>query len=215
MHGRAVLTAVISCAVLIGLSILFLDRPLSTWSHATLHRASAFIWLSRVVEPVPFLAVFGLTGTGAAAVFGWRPGPAARVFIACCLATLLTIGIKAQLQFAFGRTWPETWTNGNPSWITDGVFGFDPFHGGKGWESFPSGHSSVIAAPMAVLWQRAPGARWLWSAVVALVAIGLIGADFHWLSDIVAGLYLGTAVGVACSAIFCQREPTVTSIADQ
>src|SRR5262249_61381324 len=40
--------------------------------------------------------------------------------------------IKVQLKFAFGRTWPETWVRDNPSFIRDGVYGFNPFHGRPG-----------------------------------------------------------------------------------
>jgi membrane-associated phospholipid phosphatase len=33
------------------------------------------------------------------------------------------------------------------------------------------------------------------------VAIGLLGADYHWLSDIVAGATVGVATGVAAAKI--------------
>jgi membrane-associated phospholipid phosphatase len=48
-----------------------------------------------------------------------------------------------------------------------------------------------------VLWWRAPRLRWLWAALVVLTAIGLLGGDFHFLGDIVAGAYLGVACGRA------------------
>jgi len=34
------------------------------------------------------------------------------------------------LAYAFGRYWPDTWTNDNPSLIQNGAYGFHPFHGG-------------------------------------------------------------------------------------
>jgi hypothetical protein len=80
------------------------------------------------------------------------------------------------LKLAFGRTWPETWTNRtNPSWIDNGVFGFFPFHGGSGWGSFPSVIQPSPAA-MAVLWCAAATADLL--DPVALVVVGLMGAIF-------------------------------------
>jgi hypothetical protein len=51
-------------------------------------------------------------------------------------------------QNGFGRTWPESWLGDNPSWIRDDVFGFFPFHGGRGWESFPSGHGEPGDGPL-------------------------------------------------------------------
>jgi membrane-associated phospholipid phosphatase len=195
------LWAVLLCIVMVALSIAGLDRAVSTWSHADFHGLVGFIWLTRIVDPVPPLAALGLAGAGLAALAGWRPGRWGRVLIACCLATLVALAIKDQLKFAFGRTWPETWTNNNPSWIGNGVFGFQPFHGGQGWASFPSGHTTLMAAPMSILWQALPRWRWLWAGLVALVAIGLIGADYHWLSDIIAGAFLGAAAGIGMAAL--------------
>ena len=50
------------------------------------------------------------------------------------------------------------------------------------------------------------GLRWLrWRAlyaiVIALPIIGLIGADYHWISDIIAGGALAAAIGVVAARI--------------
>lgn len=200
------LLAGLSCLILVSLSIAFLDRAVSSWSHQYLHTAIGFIWLTWIAEaPVPVAAVI-LLGAGCAIAGGWRPGRCGRILIAGGVATLVAVALKDQLKFAFGRTWPETWIHDNPSWIGNGVFGFEPFHGGPGWASFPSGHTTAIAAPMAILWQTLPRWRWLWAGMVGLVAIGLLGADYHWLSDIVAGAYLGAAVGFGVYALACPPE---------
>jgi membrane-associated phospholipid phosphatase len=81
----------------------------------------------------------------------------------------------------------------NPSWIRNHAFGFRPFHGGPGYASFPSGHTTRITAPFAVLWQHLPRFRLLWALPTLLVMIGLLAADFHWLSDCLAGIWLGAA----------------------
>ena len=199
--ARPFLIGAVSCAVLVLLAIGFVDRPLSTWSHAEFHGQQAFIWLTWIVDPIPPLAVLGLIGAGIAAVAGWRPGPRGRILLATCLATIAALVIKDELKILFGRTWPETWTNNNPSWIKDGVFGFEPFHGGAGWFSFPSGHTTLVTAPMMVLFLCLPRLRMVWLALIALVVIGLLGADYHWLSDTIAGCYLGTAVAVGMVAL--------------
>ena len=41
----------------------------------------------------------------------------------------------------------------------------------------------------------------VWAALIALVVIGLLGADYHWLSDTIAGFYLGTAVAIGMVAL--------------
>jgi membrane-associated phospholipid phosphatase len=201
------LPAGLFCLILIDLSIAFLDRPLSSWSHEHFHDVVGFVWLTWIAEVPAPLAAIVLIGVGVAAVCGWRPGRWGRVLIACGLATVAALAIKEQLKFAFGRTWPETWTHDNPSWIGNGVFGFEPFHGGPGWTSFPSGHTTAIAAPMAVLWHTLPRWRWLWATMVGLVAIGLLGADYHWLSDTIAGAYLGGAVGFGILSLLSPAAP--------
>jgi membrane-associated phospholipid phosphatase len=35
----------------------------------------------------------------------------------------------------------------------------------------------------------------LYAAAVAAVTIGLVGADYHFLSDIIAGGFIGTTIG--------------------
>jgi len=103
--------------------------------------------------------------------------------------------IKDQLKFAFGRAWPETWTRNNPSFIRDGVYGFYPFHGGAGYASFPSGHTTMICTVMTVLWICYPRFRPVYALCMAAVAIGLVGANFHFLSDVIGGGFLGLSAG--------------------
>jgi membrane-associated phospholipid phosphatase len=103
--------------------------------------------------------------------------------------------VKNQLKFAFGRTWPETWVRNNRSFIRDDVFGFFPFHGGPGYASFPSGHMTAICSVMAGMWICYPRYRLVYALCVAAVAVGLVGADFHFVSDVIAGAFLGALIG--------------------
>ncbi len=199
--ARNGLAALVSAAILIPASVEFADRAVSSWVFTELHRPVVFIRLTQIIEPLPPLAGLVLALAGLAALAGWRPGYWGRVAITTCVALLVAITIKDELKYAFGRTWPETWlTPANPSWISDQAFGFSPFHGGQGWGSFPSGHMTVITAPVAVLWQALPRLRVIWLALPILVAAGLLGADYHFLSDIIAGSYLGTACGAGVAA---------------
>ncbi len=111
------------------------------------------------------------------------------------LAVFVAIGAKDMLKIAFGRTWPETFTCGNPSFIRDAAYGFAPFHGGQGWASFPSGHDMVVFAAAGCLWVLLPRLRTLYMLAAVLVSVGLLVADFHWLSDIVAGGLFGWIIG--------------------
>ncbi len=185
---------------LVVLSILFLDRPIATLAHG-LGRPLWCTWLTYIAElPVP-ASVIGLGVAGTAWLFGWRPGRTGRLWLGVCVATLLALAVKDVLKGAFGRTWPETWVMHNPSWIGTHTYGFYPFHGGPGWASFPSGHTTAITAPCAALWRFAGRLRPVLVLLPALVVVGLIGADFHFFGDCVAGALLGTACGVVVQSL--------------
>ncbi len=196
----------LSALGLIAFAIAFVDRPASTWSHAEdLRRFPLFDALTHLVDPLLPGALLGLIAVGlAVACGGWKPGEKGLTFVASCLAVVVAYAIKERLKFMFGRTWPDTWVDNNPSWIKDGAYGFHFFHGGEGWSSFPSGHTTVMAALASVLWIRIRAWRWLWAGLVLLVVVGLLGADYHFVGDMVAGAYLG-AVCAAGVVAFLER----------
>jgi membrane-associated phospholipid phosphatase len=202
---RTARLAALSAVVLLPLVILLFDRQVSSAVAATARAMPTMVRMTQISDVLLVSAVVILTAAGLAWLFGWRPGRAGRVVVVACLAAFVSWAIKEQLKFAFGRTWPETWTNNNPSWIHDGVFGFFPFHGGSGWGSFPSGHTTIISAAMMVLAIAWPRLRLLWVVPVLLVAIGLIGADYHFLSDVMAGAYLGAACGAVMAGLALPR----------
>jgi membrane-associated phospholipid phosphatase len=123
------------------------------------------------------------------------------VGLACSISFILANFINNQLKYAFGRTWPETWIENNSSLIQNGVFGFNPFHGGPGFASFPSGHVAAVCAAITVLWWSYTSLRPIYVACVAAIAIGLIGANYHFLSDILGGAFVGISVGYITTKI--------------
>jgi membrane-associated phospholipid phosphatase len=188
-------TWVLSCVVLTGLCILLLDRPVATWSQDALHRPASAVAITklanvRVIDiaalAVPVIALILRLTTG-------RLSAPWRIATAACLAVLLATLLVILLKYGFGRLWPDTWVDNNPSWIGTHAYGFAPFHGGRGWASFPSGHTARTSAPFAVLWQRLPKYRALWVLPTLVIAAALIACNFHFLGDCVAGVYLGIA----------------------
>jgi membrane-associated phospholipid phosphatase len=113
--------------------------------------------------------------------------------------------IKNQLKFIFGRLWPETWVLNNPSFIRDGAYEFDLFHGGAGYASFPSGHTSMTCAVISVLCILHPKLRALYLLVVLAITVSLIGANYHFLSDIIAGAFVGISTGWMATALWKVR----------
>jgi len=199
-----------SAVITVPLAILLADRAVADAAHAYLHGIRFFIWLTWIAEPTVPLAIASLLVAGIAAFAGWRPGRTTQILLTAALATLVAAAVTNALKIAFGRTWPETWVAGNPSWISDGVFGFFPFHGGAGWASFPSGHTTVITAPMLALARSVPRFRLVAWIPVGLVAVGLLGADYHYLSDVLAGAYIGAASAIGVAALVPATPPAAS-----
>lgn len=185
----ATVAAVMTC-------YLYIDRPVAFYAHAHLvPNRVYFDLLTRIAEYlfVAAAVVFAVFGLRALVTQRWEKWQAA--LLLCGIALSIAETIKDELKFAFGRTWPETWLNNNPSLIGNGTYGFHPFHGGGGYASFPSGHTTAVCAVAAVLWVAYPKLRPLWALMVAAVVVGLIGADYHFVSDIIAGGFLGASTG--------------------
>jgi membrane-associated phospholipid phosphatase len=181
--------------VAVAVSYVWLDRPIAVYVHAEFHGVKALPWLTFIPECLAVLAVAIFIVMGWRAAVGRHLSRIESVFLVCGVSLAVAVAIKDQLKFAFGRTWPETWANNNLSLIRNNVYGFNPFHGGLGYSSFPSGHTTAICAVMSVLWICYPKFRALYALLIAVVAIGLIGADYHFLSDVIAGGFLGVSTG--------------------
>lgn len=193
LYKWSIWLAVTAAAVLV--SCTWLDRPVAMFVHDQVASWKLFAMLTEIptlATPIIFSAfvILGLWGLSGRALSRL---PTVLILDAACLA--VAIAVKDQLKFAFGRTWPETWVRNNPSFIQDGVYGFFPFHGGPGFASFPSGHTTVTCAILSVFWICYPRYRVLYALLMLMVAGGLVGANFHFLSDVIAGAFLGISVG--------------------
>jgi len=182
--------------LLVAVSVAYLDRPWAYYAHSALGEFP-LRRLTRVPEVLGTGAIVAVIVLGLARVAGWcRSGISHAIFIAS-LSFCVAFTIKDALKVSFGRTWPETWIHNNPSLISNGVYGFFPFHGGEGWASFPSGHMTVVFSIVGVLWAAWPKMRVLLAVFPVATAVGLLGADFHFVGDIIAGSALGLGVAAA------------------
>lgn len=193
---RPVLWVLLLTAILVVLGVQFADRLIAVFVHA--HGGEHVFYELQTIPAwlgmaaVPVIVVLGLVRLSGLSL----PRAGRAVFLAA-LSFIVAIAIKDALKYAFGRPWPETWIHHNPSFIGTGTYGFFPFHGGPGFASFPSGHMTAITSIMGVFCAIWPQLRWLWAGLVLATAIGLLGMDYHFLSDIIAGTALGGLVSLA------------------
>ena len=100
---------------------------------------------------------------------------------------------KTITKFAFGRINTRVW-------VSDPTLGdnFHWFDGGGNYNGFPSGHMTVLVPLFIALWQFYPALRPLWGVALAGLAISMVLTDYHFVSDIIAGTYLGILVYCLC-----------------
>jgi len=177
----------------------FVDRPVADYVQARrINHIEVLRWLTL---PPPILQSWAPALLTLLAVRrAW--GPYRRwelTLFTAAIALVLADQFKQSVDFVFGRSWPDTWIHDNPSWIRDGAYGFHWLQGGNpdGWyDSFPSGHTARVLGAAAVYWISYPGWRALGALAAILIAGGLIGMNYHFVSDVLAGGLLGGGVGV-------------------
>jgi membrane-associated phospholipid phosphatase len=141
-------------------------------------------------------AVFGLS-----AILGRSFSRLERAMLLCDISVLAAEAIKNQLKYVFGRTWPDSWGPDILSLIRDNVYGFHFFYRGQSYESFPSGHAAVVAAVMSVLWILFPRLRVACAICIGAADVGLVLFNLHFVSDVVAGTFVGVSTGMFTVAL--------------
>ncbi len=103
------------------------------------------------------------------------------------LAVPIAYILKTYLQYAFGRTNTRLWLT------THTELKFNWFHG-AGIGCFPSGHMTVFTAFGVAVWYIYPRYRRITVLGLSLLGAALIATDYHFLSDVIAGAYIGMLV---------------------
>ena len=174
----------------------FLDRPIAEFSYR--QNFARFEWLKWMTYPPPIvqswspLVIVGLMvrrAWGAWSKFEWT-------LLVSLLSVILADQFRESLQIAFGRNWPETWIDKNPSLIGTGAYGFHFFAGDEEFGSFPSGHAARTLAFFTPWWIAYPKGRWIYGTISLMICLALIGMNYHFLGDVIEGAFLGALVGV-------------------
>jgi membrane-associated phospholipid phosphatase len=192
--------------VAVAISYQWLDRPIALFFHKTVARPETFAALTYAPDPMVPLAVTIFVVLGLMNLSGRVLSRLENCALLCSLSLIVAELTKIHLKLAFGRTWPDTFRDDNPSFLRDGAYGFHFFHGGHGYASFPSGHTAVTCAVMTVLWIYYPRWRPLYALAVFAVGIGLIGANYHFLSDVIAGGFVGVSSGWMLTSLWKGHE---------
>jgi len=100
----------------------------------------------------------------------------------------LTFALKSILKYSIGRINTRFWLQ-HP-----GLKEFHWFHGVGNYGGFPSGHMAVFMALFIALWRFYPRYRSLYACLLSVLALALIVTNYHFIGDVIAGVYLGFIV---------------------
>lgn len=110
--------------------------------------------------------------------------------------------IKSVLKSVFGRAETRYWLRQPVS------LGFNFFTGKGNYSGFPSGHMTVFTVVVAAAYVYYPRFRWVYIGLFVSLAIVLIATDYHFLSDVIAGAWLGLLVHLWTSKALCLDGPS-------
>lgn len=96
--------------------------------------------------------------------------------------------LKWALKYVFGRINTRFWLQ-HPS-----ANEFHWLHGSANFSGFPSGHMAVFTVLIIALSIYYPRYQTMYNACLALLALALLVTNYHFLSDIIAGAYVGLLV---------------------
>jgi membrane-associated phospholipid phosphatase len=202
------LAALLGTSAAVTVSYIWLDRPIALWARGHVRGGHEQL-LGHLVFPDPLIPIAALlfVGIGLRAK-SKRPLPRYQAAgLVASLGVLVADAIKDFLKFVFGRTSPESWMGQHPSFIDDHTYGFNFFHAGSAYQAFPSGHMTAICAALAVLWAWYPCWRALWVLMGLGVGAALVGGNFHFLSDVIAGAFVGVSTGWIVTAMWPASSP--------
>jgi len=188
--------ASLAISSLIVVSVRYIDRPLARLM-AQFHLFQALLAKAPVELPVMIalasLAVL-LGGSYLAAGKPLPKGVAAGMLAGLALAWSLCL-IEFVLKPVFGRTPPT-------AYLQNSQYVFHWFYWGDAFGSFPSGHTDQATAILSILWVFYPRWRWVYAGALFLLAFALILGEWHFLSDVIAGGFIGMLSGVLMMRIW-------------
>jgi membrane-associated phospholipid phosphatase len=191
------LIGLLMTTLLVSVSVAWIDKPIATAIGATFgswNLPDAIVRSPGLSIPLASALIFVIFGLFA--IMGRKFSELEISVLLCNISVLAADAIKNQLKFVFGRTWPDSWDPQIISLIRDNVYGFNFFHYGRSFESFPSGHAAVAASVMSVLWMLFPRLRAVWAVGIGAADLGLVLLNLHFVSDVVAGTFIGVSTGL-------------------
>ncbi|MFZ4524599.1 MAG: phosphatase PAP2 family protein [Chlorobium sp.] len=177
-RGIALITITFLCII----SYAFVDIQTALWFHSL-----GKTWAYKIFEKVTLFgdSLYYLIG-GLLLFVVFRGKKIYTAYLGLFLFSSVAVsGLTTDLiKFIAGRARPKLY-------FSDQIFGFDFFRWEHAWTSFPSGHSATAFSVAMLISILSP--RWRTLSLVAgfMVAFSRIFLTQHYVSDVIAGSFLG------------------------
>lgn len=163
---------------------LFVSRAWMSNAHLAVYSANIPDFLFHtvcIITGIAWIAYFRLAHKGI-------HNTHARFFWLVAVTVPLTFFLESTLKHIVGRSNTRYWLH-HPN-----INEFRWLHGVGHYNGFPSGHMAVFTVFLVALGRFYPRYRSVFFGFLSVLALALIATDYHFLSDIIGGVYLGWIV---------------------
>jgi membrane-associated phospholipid phosphatase len=172
--------------------VFYVDRTVADFFDTHVRHIELWHYLDRFLKPFLFVlvaALFFLLAAGGWILSGRKLPAWTRTPLLCSWSAMWGLAAETIFKGMSGRSWPD------PAYVRNHLYGFHFLQGDPRASAFPSGHAIIATAIVTVLWIRIPRLRILSVLVALAVVTVLVVNNFHWVSDVIAGAYLGVSIG--------------------
>jgi membrane-associated phospholipid phosphatase len=201
-----------ACALFCLAAMAWLDRPIAIFIESQLFGPGghAFGLLRHVLNlaldailVLPLLGIFAIAQSCLARARGAVPAEATSLLALAGVSMAGSLAVNEGLLKPFFGRYTLDALFAHPS-----HYGFAFLHGTAA-SSFPSGHTVLLVSFLAVLMAYRPRYRALWLSAIAMALAALVIAGWHFLSDIAAGIAVGTTGAWLTMAMAARLYPLV------
>jgi len=181
------------------LSVYYVDRPAAELFNVHIRHTALWDSLNHLLAPfvlVPVAALFFLLGSGYWLLSGRQLSSWTLKPLLCSCSITCAVAAEFIFKQMFGRAWPD------PTYIEDHLYGFRFLNASPHWNSFPSGTATISSAAVATLFLVLPRFRVPSLLLAVLLCCGVVVTNDHWISDVIAGAFLGASIGWMTVALF-------------
>jgi membrane-associated phospholipid phosphatase len=184
----------------------YVDVPAARWARYDLPRWVRDVadWVSLLGRADPYLVPLAIAAVWYGVKRKWWSNPFVMMFAQIAIA-----GLSSNLfKFILARHRPNMLHK-------EGEYGFEWFSADYSQNSFPSGHTTTVAAAVVVLWLWLPRWRVAWVLLLLAVGVSRVLDRAHYPGDVFGGVTLAIVMTFAVQRLFLKMRWITSSPPEQ